>query len=96
MRDLQRRYWWKGMAAMCKAKVEGCLHCQRTKNRTKLPVGKMRTVEEPATLGVSYSVDFLTRLPTATKGRYDTLMVIQDRWSIAAIGGSVGSSHGPT
>ena len=32
----------------------------RFKNHTHLPYGKMSEVEEPATMGVAYSIDFLT------------------------------------
>ena len=41
----------------------------------------MATVEEPTTMGLAYSVDFLTKLPEATIGKFDTIMNVQDRWS---------------
>jgi hypothetical protein len=69
------------MREMCDRAVDNCEHCQRYKNRTHLPYGKMAEVEEPATMGVAYSVDFLTNMPTSTAARYNACMVVCDRWS---------------
>ena len=80
-RELRKKYWWWGMREMCAAKVNECVSCQRNKVRTRLSFGKMAEIEEPATMGIAYSIDFLTNLPPATSVGYSCLMMIRDRWS---------------
>jgi hypothetical protein len=79
--ELRTRYYWKGMLEACERKCRECSHCQRQKSRVRLPAGKLATVEEPTSMGLGYSIDFLTKLPSATIGRFDTIMNVQDRWS---------------
>ena len=69
------------MQEACTEFVDSCKHCQRMKNRTQRAFGTMAEVEEPESMGIAYSVDFLTRLAPATAGGFDCLMVIVDRWS---------------
>ena len=69
------------MQDACTEFVDSCEHCQRMKNRTQRAFGTMAEVEEPESMGIAYSVDFLTRLAPATAGGFDCLMVIVDRWS---------------
>ena len=80
-RNLRRKYWWWSMADMCTAYVDNCVHCQRHKSRTQLPMGKLAEIEEPSSMGIGYSVDFLTRLPEQTAAKHTALMVVRDRWS---------------
>ena len=61
-RQLRRRYWWWDMTAMCQQHTDNCVHCQRHKSRSQQPSGRMAEVEEPTTMGIGYSVDFLTCL----------------------------------
>ena len=81
LREISRRYWWKGMQESCIGFVDHCEHCQRTKSRTQRSFGTMAEVEEPESMGIAYSIDFLTCLAPATAGGFTCLMVIVDRWS---------------
>ena len=81
LREISRRYWWKGMQQACIDFVDNCEHCQRMKNRTQRAFGTMAEVEEPESMGIAYSVDFLTSLAPATAGGFNCLMVVVDRWS---------------
>ena len=80
-RNLRRKYWWWTLAEMCKEYVDNCIHCQRHKSRAQLPMGKLAEIEEPSSMGIGYSVDFLTRLPEQTAARHTAVMVVRDRWS---------------
>ena len=62
LREISRRYWWKGMQQACIDFVDNCEHCQRMKNRTQRASGTMAEVEEPESMGIAYSADFLTHL----------------------------------
>jgi len=42
-----RNYWWPGITKEVKRYVEGCDQCQRMKNRTEKPVGKLRPNQIP-------------------------------------------------
>jgi transposase InsO family protein len=81
LRDVGRRYWWKGMREACTEFVDNCEHCQRFKSRTQRSFGTMAEVEEPESMGIAYSIDFLTALAPSTAGKFDCLMVVVDRWS---------------
>jgi len=57
--------------------VKGCDVCQRNKNYTEQPAGKLMPnsiLEKPWT---HISVDFITKLPLAQ--RYDSILVVVDR-----------------
>jgi transposase InsO family protein len=81
LRDISKRYWWHGMRDACTEFVDNCEHCQRFKSRTQRSFGTMAEVEEPESMGIAYSIDFLTSLAPSTAGKFDCLMVIVDRWS---------------
>ena len=42
-----RKYWWPGVTRDMGRYVEGCDICQRMKNRTETPVGKLKLSEIP-------------------------------------------------
>ena len=57
--------------------MEGCDACQRNKNRTEQPAGKLMPnsiLEKPWT---HISTDFITKLPLAQG--YDAILVVVDR-----------------
>ena len=57
--------------------MKGCDVCQRNKNYTEQPAGKLMPnsiLEKPWT---HISVDFITKLPLAQ--RYDSILVVVDR-----------------
>jgi len=62
-----RNFWWPRVTVEVKRYMEGCDLCQRNKNRTELPVGKLMPNEAPdKTLGTHNSG--FHRKATAIKG----------------------------
>jgi len=59
--------------------VEGCDACQRYKNRSEAPVGKLMPNTIPEKPWSHISADFITKLPLAQG--YDAILVICDRFS---------------
>jgi len=57
--------------------VEGCDACQRNKNRTEAPAGKLMPNAVLAKPWTHISADFITKLPLA-KG-YNSILVVCDR-----------------
>ena len=42
-----RNYWWPGVTKYMGKYVEGCNMCQRMKNKTEVPAGKLKLSEVP-------------------------------------------------
>ena len=59
--------------------VEECDQCQRIKNRTEMPAGKLRPNQVPEKPWQHILVDFITKLPMS-KG-HDSIFVVCDRFS---------------
>ena len=59
--------------------VEGCDLCQRMKNRTEKPVGKLKLSEVPQKTWTHLTVDFITKLPVVA-GK-DAILVVCNRLS---------------
>ena len=59
--------------------VEGCDQCQRMKNRTEIPAGKLRPNEVLEKPWQHISVDFIMKLPVS-RG-HDSILVVCDRFS---------------
>jgi len=57
--------------------VEGCDSCQRNKNRTEQPAGKLMPNSIPEKPWTHISADFITKLPIAQG--YDSILVVVDR-----------------
>ena len=57
--------------------VEGCDACQRNKNRTQAPAGKLMPNSIPEKPWSHISADFITKLPLAQG--YDSILVVVDR-----------------
>ena len=72
-----RNFWWLGVTKEVKKYVKGCDVCQRNKNRTKAPAGKLMPNAVLAKPWTYISADFITKLPLA-KG-YDSILVVCDR-----------------
>jgi len=69
-------FWWPGITKKVKRYVEGCDTCQRNKNHTEQPVGKLMSnsiLEKPWT---HISADFITKLPLAQG--YNSILVVVD------------------
>jgi len=76
---ITRNYWWPGVMKEVKQYVEGCDQCQKIKNRTEIPAGKLRPNQVPERPWQHISVDFITKLPVS-KG-HDSILVVCDRFS---------------
>jgi len=74
-----RNYWWPGLTKEVGKYVEGYNACQRYKNRSKAPAGKLMPnaiLEKPWS---HISVDFITKLPLAQG--YNAVLVVCDCFS---------------
>ena len=63
MELVTRNYWWPGVTRDVGKYVEGCDLCQRMKNRTEEPAGKLKLSKVPKKPWVHLTVDFITKLP---------------------------------
>ena len=71
-----RNFWWPGVTKEVKRYVEGCNACQRNKNHTEQPAGKLMPnsiLERP---WMHILADFITKLPLAQG--YDSILVVVD------------------
>ena len=64
------------MTKEVKRYVEGCDACQRNKNRTEPPAGKLMPNAAPQIPWAHISADFITKLPLAQG--YDAILVVCD------------------
>ena len=71
-----RNYWWLGVTRNVGKYVEGCDLCQRMKNRTEEPAGKLKLSEIPKKPWSHLTVDFITKLPVVA-GK-DAVLVVCD------------------
>jgi len=72
-----RNFWWPGVTKEVKKYVEGCDMCQRNKNQTEAPAGKLMPNTVPAKPWTHISVDFITKLLLAQG--YDSILVVCNR-----------------
>ena len=71
-----RNFWWPGVTREVKRYVEGCDACQRNKNCTEQPAGKLMPNSIPERAWSHISADFITKLPLAQG--YDSILVVVD------------------
>ena len=76
MELVTRNYWWPGVTRDVGRYVEGCDLCQRIKNRTEEPAGKLKLSEVPEKPWAHLMVDFITKLPVVA-GK-DAILVVCD------------------
>jgi len=76
---ISRNYWWPGVTKEVGRYVEGCNACQRYKNQSEAPAGKLMPNMIPEKPWSHISADFITKLPLAQG--YDAILVICDRFS---------------
>jgi len=74
-----RNYWWPGVTKEVGRYVDGCDACQRYKNRSEVPAGKLMPNAIPEKPWSHISADFITKLPLAQG--YDAILVVCDRFS---------------
>jgi len=74
-----RNYWWPEVTRDVEKYVEGCDLCQRMKNRTEEPVGKLKLSKVPKKPWIHLTVDFITKLPVVA-GK-DAILVVCNQLS---------------
>ena len=74
-----RNYWWPGVTRDVGKYVEGCDLCQKMKNKTEEPAGKLKLSEVPKRPWSHLTVDFITKL-LVVAGK-DVVLVVCDRLS---------------
>jgi len=79
MELVTRNYWWPGVTKEIGRYVDGCDACQRYKNRSETPAGKLMPNAIPEKPWSHISADFITKLPLAQG--YDAILVVCDRFS---------------
>jgi len=71
-----RNFWWLGVTREVKRYVEGYDSCQRNKNHTEQPAGKLMPNSIPNKAWLHISADFIMKLPLAQG--YDSILVVVD------------------
>jgi len=74
-----RNFWWPGVTREVKRYVEGYNACQRNKNQTQPPAGKLMPNLVPEKAWTHISADFITKLPLVQG--YDSILVVVDRFT---------------
>ena len=74
-----RNYWWPEVTRDVGKYVEGYNLCQRMKNRTEEPAGKLKLSKVPQKTWMHLIVDFITKLPVVV-GK-DAVLVVYDQLS---------------
>ena len=74
-----RNYWWPGVTKDVGKYVEGCDACQRMKNRTEAPAGKLMMNEVPEKTWTHLTVNFITKLLLVAEK--NAILVVCDRLS---------------
>jgi len=72
-----RNFWWPGVIKEVKKYIERCNICQRNKNCTEAPVGKLMPNAVLEKSWAHITVDFITKLPLAQG--YSSILVVYDR-----------------
>jgi len=79
MELVTRNYWWPGVIRDIRRYVDSCDICQRMKNRTEAPVGKLKLSEVLEKLWTHLTVDFIMKLLLVA--RKDVILVVCNRLS---------------
>jgi len=74
-----RNYWWPGITKEVGRYVEECNACQRYKNQSEAPAGKLMPNAIPEKPWSHISADFITKLPLAQG--YEAILVVCDCFS---------------
>jgi len=69
-----RNYWWPGVTKEIERYMDRCDACQRYKNWSEAPVGKLMPNAIPEIPWSHISADFITKLPLAQE--YNAILVV--------------------
>jgi len=76
---IARNYWWPGVMKEVERYVDRCNACQRYKNQSETPAGKLMPNTIPEKLWSHTSADFITKLLLVQE--YDIILVVCDHFS---------------
>ena len=76
---IARNYWWPGVMKEVGRYIDGCDACQRYKNQSEAPAGKLMPNAILEKLWSHISADFITKLPLAQE--YDAILVVCNHFS---------------
>ena len=76
IQNVNRMYWWPGMAADIQAFVQGCKTCQEDKSLQTHPAGKLVSTPIPKQPWDHVTMDRIVSLPKTKKGHTAILVVI--------------------
>ena len=74
-----QNFWWPGVLREVKIYMEGYNTCQRNKNCTEQPAGKLMSNSIPDKAWIHISADFITKLSLAQG--YDSILVVVDQFT---------------
>ena len=77
MELVTQNFWWPGVTKEVKQYIKGCNFCQRNKNHTEQPAGKLMPNSIPEKPWMHILADFITKLPLVQG--YDSILVVVDR-----------------
>ena len=69
-----RNYWWPGVTKEVERYMDRCDACQRYKNQSEAPVGKLMPNAIPEIPWSHISADFITKLPLVQE--YNAILVV--------------------
>ena len=72
-----RKFWWPRVTKKVKQYIEGYNSCQRNKNYTEQPMGKLMPNSIPEKPQIYILADFITKLPLAQS--YNSILVVVDQ-----------------
>jgi hypothetical protein len=80
LKNVQRYFYWAGMARDVARYVKECDSCQRNKSSNRKPAGMLRPLPVPGDTWESVSMDLIVSLPRTAAG-YTAIVVFVDRLS---------------
>ncbi|GME86537.1 hypothetical protein B5S29_g5752 [[Candida] boidinii] len=76
-----KSFYWKGMKYFIRRYVRTCDTCQRIKSSTVSPNGLFSPLPIPVGRWTHITMDFVTGIPTTVGPRFDSILVVVDRFS---------------
>ena len=78
---LRKRYYWPHLQTDVRNFILKCEVCDVNKSNRRVKPGFLQPLEKPYSPQTHYSLDFKTDLPQSGRDRYNTLLVVVDRFS---------------
>jgi len=78
---LRKRYYWPHLNTDVRDFINKCEVCDVNKSNRRAKPGFLQPLEKPYSPQTHYSMDFKTDLPQSGRDRFNTLLVVVDRFS---------------